>query len=200
MCHSGPEEEARADLERLRSFGAPDAEDVIAAPFRDLHFLLTEYYPPARTVSHEQPVTALSDELLDAFVARIREPAGSGRRNIEINPRLGAFGRAPESPSALRETGEEPTWMTVPIVWWDEPSEDDAHVEWTEAVFEDICRIGPAVDRAAPNTVAVPLDLDGVARLYGDRFERLRELKRQWDPDNVFHGSHNIPPAARPDQ
>jgi FAD/FMN-containing dehydrogenase len=196
MCHSGPADEARAHLERLRSFGAPDAEDVSVVPFRDLHFLFTDFYPPSRTISHEQPVTALSDDLLDAFATRIREPAGSGTRNIEINPRLGAFGRAPEFPSALREAAEEPTWMTTPIVWWDDASEDESHVQWTEDVFEDIWRIGPAVDRAAPNTVAVPLDLDGVARLYGDRFERLRELKRQWDPDNVFAGNHNIPPAS----
>ena len=195
VCHAGPRERALADLERLRSFGAPDAQDVSAMPCRDAHFAFTDWYPPSRTVSHEQPVTELGDELLDAFVARIREPAGTGARNIEMNPRLGALGRAPELPSALRETSEEPTWMTVPICWWDDPAEDDAHLEWTESVVDDIRRIGPAVDRACPNTVAVPLDRDGVARLYGDRFERLRELRRRWDPESVFVGSHDIPLA-----
>ena len=88
--------------------------------------------------------------------------------------------------------------MVCPLCFWQDESEDELHLRWTANVHDDICRIGPAVDRARPNTVAVPLDLDGVARLYGDRFERLRELKRQWDPDNVFAGSHNIPPAMPP--
>jgi hypothetical protein len=195
MCHTGPEEQARADRETLRSFGPPDEESVSAVPFRDLHFMFDDWYPPSRTVAHEQPVAALTDELVDAFVARIREPAGGGMRNIEINPRIGALARAPEIPSALRETAEERTWMVVPICWWQDKSEDESHVRWIEDVFQDIRRIGPAVDRARPNTVAVPLDLEGVAWLYGDRFERLRQLKRQWDPDNVFAGNHNIPPA-----
>jgi hypothetical protein len=32
--------------------------------------------------------------------------------------------------------------------------------------------------------------------MYGDRIGRLRELKRRWDPDNLFPGNHNIPPAT----
>jgi len=164
-------------------------------PFRDVHFLLDEFYPPCRTEMNEQPVTDFGDELLDTFIARVREPAGTGRRGIEMFPRLGALGRAPELPSALRETGEEPTWMVVPGCWWDDPSEDDAHLRWIDAVGEDIRRIGPVADRARPNTVTRALDLEGLHWLYGDRLARLRELKRRWDPDNAFRGSHNIPPA-----
>src|SRR5262249_43072490 len=44
VCHTGVEEQARADLERLRSFGAPDAEDVSTMPFRDVHFAYTDMY------------------------------------------------------------------------------------------------------------------------------------------------------------
>ena len=143
----------------------------------------------------EQPATALSDELVEAFVGRIREPTGTGRRKIAFNPRRGALGRDPEFPSALRDTGEEPTWMLCPVSLWDDASEDQAEISWVNAVGEDICRIGPAANRAVPNTVSGPLDLEGVEWLYGDRLPRLRELKRRWDPDNAFRGGHNIPPA-----
>jgi FAD/FMN-containing dehydrogenase len=30
---------------------------------------------------------------------------------------------------------------------------------------------------------------------YGENWDRLRELKRRYDPDNLFHLNHNIPPA-----
>ena len=58
-----------------------------------------------------------------------------------------------------------------------------------------IQRIGPAPDRRDPSTVGVKLDHDGVARMYGERFDRLCEVKRRWDPENLFLGAHDIPPA-----
>jgi FAD/FMN-containing dehydrogenase len=37
---------------------------------------------------------------------------------------------------------------------------------------------------------------DRVRSAFGDSaWQRLVELKRQWDPDNVFRLNHNIPPA-----
>ncbi|GAB7008017.1 hypothetical protein JCM18899A_54960 [Nocardioides sp. AN3] len=56
-------------------------------------------------------------------------------------------------------------------------------------------KIGPARSGHHPNTAGVPLDLDGVRDMYADRLDRLRELKREWDPDNTFSGNHNVLPA-----
>lgn len=30
---------------------------------------------------------------------------------------------------------------------------------------------------------------------YGRNYDRLREVKTRWDPDNTFHPNANIPPA-----
>jgi len=43
------------------------------------------------------------------------------------------------------------------------------------------------------------LDQDEPERVqdaYGERYERLREIKREWDPDNFFHMNQNIEPAG----
>jgi FAD/FMN-containing dehydrogenase len=34
-----------------------------------------------------------------------------------------------------------------------------------------------------------------VASVYGPNYERLRDLKSKYDPDNLFRMNHNIPPA-----
>ena len=37
---------------------------------------------------------------------------------------------------------------------------------------------------------------DAVRSAYGPNYQRLTEIKRQYDPENVFRHNHNIPPAA----
>jgi FAD/FMN-containing dehydrogenase len=194
-CHTGPAGQARADLDRLCSSSTPDVKAVNEIPFRDLHFVNDELFPPMRVIIDEQPLRALDDELIETLVARIREPADGAMRFVEVSPRFGAFGRAPEFPSVLREAAEPPTWSLGPGCWWDDGSEDADHAEWTRQVMADIRRIGPAEGGMHPNSVGIAVDDEGLERMYGDRLPRLRELKRRWDPENVFSGTHEIPPA-----
>ena len=35
-----------------------------------------------------------------------------------------------------------------------------------------------------------------VPAAYASNYDRLREIKAAWDPDNVFRANHNIPPAS----
>lgn len=194
-CHSGPPEHARAEFDRLCAFASPVEAAVTELPFRDLHFVNDGLFAPSRVLIDEQPVTALDDELIATLIRRIREPGGDAMRAIEITPRVGAFGRHPEFPSAMREGPEPPIWSIGPGAWWEDESEDEGHARWTAAVMADIRRMGPAEGGMHPNSIGVKVDLEGLARMYGDRLPRLRELKRRWDPDNIFAGNHGIPPA-----
>jgi FAD/FMN-containing dehydrogenase len=36
---------------------------------------------------------------------------------------------------------------------------------------------------------------DRVPAAYGENYSRLRPLKRQWDPDNLFRANYNISPG-----
>ena len=36
---------------------------------------------------------------------------------------------------------------------------------------------------------------DRVGAAYGANFERLAQIKRRWDPGNLFRGNHNIRPV-----
>jgi FAD/FMN-containing dehydrogenase len=77
---------------------------------------------------------------------------------------------------------------------------------WTDAALDeamaDWCRRALAVvepDRALGAYANGNSDVgpDESRRIYGDaKLERLAALKRDWDPDNVFHVNPNVAPAA----
>ena len=196
VCHSGTDEVAGADLQRLRSFGAPEADTVRPMPFREASFLYDDLFGPMRATMDDQPVGGLGPELVQALVEKILEPAGGGLHTIEIVPLRGALARAPEFPSALRETAQEPGVGLSPAAWWENASEDHSQDRWVAEVTEIIRRIGPTTEGQHPSAVGVTLDLCGVQRMYGERIDRLRQLKHRWDPDNLFRGAHNIQPAT----
>ena len=195
VCHSGSGEQARAELDRLRSFGPPNADTVTEVSFRDLHFRHDDLFPPMRTTLDDQPVSVLGDELVAALVAAVSRPAGEAAHIVEIVPHAGALGRRPAFAGALHEAAYGPIWNVSPGGYWQSESEDSVHDQWVQDVLAAVRRIGPTVDGRHPNAVGVALDAAGVERMYGGAFARLRELKLRWDPDNMFPGVHTIPSA-----
>jgi FAD/FMN-containing dehydrogenase len=75
---------------------------------------------------------------------------------------------------------------------WDDPSGDEAHFGWVRKLWsfvEPDLTTGRYV-----NEVADAEESPGRS-IYGDaKYERLVELKRAWDPDNVFRLNQNIRP------
>lgn len=75
---------------------------------------------------------------------------------------------------------------------WDEPGDDEAHIDWTRWLWG-------AMHRLAVGVYVNFLGEEGSGRVvqaYGeDKFRRLVEVKSKWDPRNLFRINQNIPPA-----
>ncbi|GAA1395081.1 FAD-binding oxidoreductase [Pseudonocardia kongjuensis] len=195
VCHSGSPEDAKSDLDRLRAAGTPDEETVCALPFLELCTMFDDGYPPMRAAMDEQSVGELTDELVAALVEKVREPATGAARSFELVPRYGAMCAAPPHPGAWRESAVAPSFGVGPTAFWEDPAADAANVRWVADAIGTVRQVGTVAGDDHPGSVGTARDLDGLRGLYGDRLDRLRTLKRAWDPGNVFTGSHNIPPA-----
>ena len=73
---------------------------------------------------------------------------------------------------------------------WDDDSEEPAHLAWINAIRKAML---PWTRGAYVNYIDGNI-ADWPAQYHGDNFERLRQVKRDWDPENVFHFPQSIPP------
>ena len=133
-------------------------------------------------------VADCSPAVLEAFVAHVEHVPGDS--SISISAMGGAIGRVPDDVAAF--TGREHPFDLSPDSAWSDPALDEANATWVRqamAIAEpdllpgryinELSEAGPEITRAS----------------YGDaKLERLRGLKRAWDPTNVFRLNHNIAP------
>ena len=102
----------------------------------------------------------------------------------------GAIARVADD--AMAFTGREaPFWLGVEAAW-DDPSLDGAHREWGRVTMDALTPF-----TAEGHYVNDMMETgDDVARgVYGDaKYDRLVQLKRTYDPDNVFRLNQNIRP------
>jgi FAD/FMN-containing dehydrogenase len=82
--------------------------------------------------------------------------------------------------------------VLIALVWTD-PTTTDANVAWTRDTYAAIT--GSLAARRYVNYLGDDETIDAVRAAYGPNFDRLVEVKRRYDPENVFHLNQNIPPG-----
>ncbi|KKD09508.1 FAD-binding oxidoreductase [Streptomyces sp. WM6386] len=188
LTYAGPEADMRKLAEPLLAL-PHEAEIVGAMPYADVQCMLDD--PPGmRNCWSAEYLTGAPDDFLDVFCSRARSmPVPTGSIHV-LFPLGGAISAGPhEYPVPYRDA----PWAVHPFAMWEDPSDDERVVQWVRDVRTD----------AQPwSTGAVYLNFIGdegtervVAGLGPENARRLAEVKREFDPDNVFRFNHNIRPA-----
>ena len=128
-------------------------------------------------------------DVLDGFVAHVESVPGDS--SISVTAMGGAIDRVDDDSAAY--TGRGRPFDVSPDTSWTDPALDDANAAWVRgamAIVEPHLMPGRYINELS----------DGGPEMtrssYGDtKLERLRELKRAWDPTNVFRLNHNIDPS-----
>jgi FAD/FMN-containing dehydrogenase len=183
--------------------GPVDQGDSVIAPFRALAEPYADMVRPMRYPElYDGPepeaqlasgVNFFTDPLDPATVEAIFEelPKSTAMMNaIQLRVLGGAFGRVPGDATAFghRDRG---LFINVAAMYAD-PGEKETHDAWVNGLADSLGRNG------AGGYVGFMGDEDEatVRAAYPDaNWDRLREVKRRYDPDNLFHLNHNIPPA-----
>ena len=191
---------ARTYLEEFRkSFGSPAEEHVEEMAYVEIQSVGDESHRHGkRRYSAGHYLTEFSDAAIDAFLSR-GIPAGASEPDWGRQPGGGfqAYG------GAIAEVGDDDSAFS----FRDTLIEFFAGSTWTDSA-EDAERmagarawakaIEPFSTGTYVNVISDP-GSEGVGRAYrAGQTARLAELKRTYDPDNVFHLNQNIRPAAQP--
>jgi hypothetical protein len=110
---------------------------------------------------------------------------------IQLRVLGGQMARIPATETAFAH--RDAAVMAMVLTLYEDPSTEAAQVAWTEALHEKL----------ATNDVGVYsnfLEAEGEDRIRqaypAGTYERLADVKRRYDPANLFHLNQNIPPAA----
>jgi len=190
FVYDGDPESGAAALAPFREVATPLAELVMPMPYPGIYEMLRDAEQRAPATHRSLFLSTLDDAAIDEILARHAAPS-SPMAMTQIRILGGAMARVDASATAFahRDAGVMVTLIT-PFM---DPAEAPVHTAWTHSYFEAL----------RPNATGVYsnfLEDEGDARIREayptETFRRLAEVKRRYDPSNLFHMNQNIAPAT----
>jgi FAD/FMN-containing dehydrogenase len=179
-------------VEPVTRFGAPIVNMNGPIPYTVLQSALDDIDPHGhRYWERGDNLTGLTDGVIEALVRGARSMT-SKRNEILVFPMGGAIARVPDEATAFGD--RTAPWAVWVVGQWTDPAEDAMHRDWTRTVSAslDPWKTGSVYLNAIGGEVTEARK----AAAWGSaqKLERLRRLKREWDPHNLFRLNPNIEP------
>src|SRR5262245_4946988 len=191
--YDGPADEGEKVVAPLRNFGIPLVDFSGRMPYRTIQTLYDSLFPKGRDRCYWKStyLKGLDDEIIRAITSRLAE------RPSELTfSSIWKFGGAMRRVTADRTAfgdGSMPYMLSLDAIW-SSPRDDEANIGWVRRFCSDMQR---------HSTGRLYLNFPGHgegATLVRDAFgaeiyARLQEVKRRFDPENVFRMNQNILPG-----
>jgi FAD/FMN-containing dehydrogenase len=188
--HTGSPEQAEVDLAPIIGFGSPAVVQVGPMPYPVLNTMLDDGYPKgALNYWKSSFLAGLDDGLFDTLAERFAV-CPSPMSAMVLEHFHGAVTRVGVTDTAVPH--RDPGYDLVITSEWMDPMATDENIAWTRELYSAI-EPHQAVRRYV-NYLGDDEPIDAVRAAYGPNYDRLVEVKRRYDPDNVFHLNQNIAP------
>jgi len=191
-CYTGPPEDADAVLAPMRAVGKVAVDAVGPMPLPALQSFFDPLFPPGQQwywrTDFVQEIDDEAARIHADFGARLPTPQST----MHMYPVDGAAARvdADDTAWAYRDA----RWCQVMVGVDPDPAKADEirafTVEYWEALHPHSMGGGYVNMMMAEGD-----DDDRVRKSYRGHYDRLKEIKRSYDPGNLFHVNQNIPPA-----
>ena len=193
LFHAGDPEAGRNAIEPVRHFGKPLGEFIGVQPYRSWQQTFDPLLAPgARNYWKSHNFADLSDGAIETTIKYVNNLPSP---HCEIF--FGQIGGATMRPSPESAAYPHRDTMYVCNVHgrWDTPAEDREGMEWARGFFRDTA---PHATGGVYVNFLTDDESDRVTAAYGPNYRRLAEIKRKYDPQNLFRVNQNIRPDMRP--
>ena len=189
VCWTGSVAEGERALAPLRALATPVADTVSLIPYPDIYRFTAHQATPQCVSIRSMFADTVSDAALDAALEAIRR-ATSPFSLVQFRGLGGALARVGKDATAFAHRDKR--YLVAIIGLWLDAAEDAAvHSAWTESLWQTIRPEGSGV-------YVNFLQAEGAARVHDAyppaTYARLAEIKRKYDPQNMFRFNQNIPP------
>ena len=184
-CYTGDPADGQALLDGLRSVATPMFELIAPMPYPAIYDFTADGTVPTREASRSMFLGALPDEVLDAIVESMA--GASPASMIQLRVLGGQMARVPVDETAFAHR-TQPYILTIVRGWQD--GDDAAEAAWVDASFARVRSYG----RGVYSNFTVN-EAHRINDAYPEAtYRRLAEVKRVYDPTNVFAMNLNIAP------
>jgi FAD/FMN-containing dehydrogenase len=191
ICYAGPVAAGEATLKPLRQFGTPLADLVAPTPYVDVQRIFDPSYPSG-LLNYWQGsfMRELTDDAIDALVESYAA-VPSTLSAVAIEHMGGAVRARGDTDSAFSHRSASLSVIITSL--WSDAADSAINTEWARQLWRQMERSSTGASYV--NYLGEGEPEDRVRAAYGQSYSRLVDIKRKYDPANLFRMNQNIRPA-----
>jgi FAD/FMN-containing dehydrogenase len=189
-CWTGGADRAEEVLAPVRSWGSPLMVGLAEMSFAEMQGMFEPLNPPGMQWYWRSD---FYDDLTDDAIAVHEKYAAAlptPESTMHLYPMDGATSRPAADATAFPYRGDG--WTGVIVGVDPDPAGAESIAAWTKDYWAEL---RPMSTGGVYVNFLMEEGADRARASYGANFRRLQQVKRRYDPDNLFHINQNIPPA-----
>jgi FAD/FMN-containing dehydrogenase len=192
VCHAGSQASGRRAVAPVKRLGAPVMDEIGPMPYTVVNTLFDPGFPRgALNYWKSNFLRALPDEGIETIIDRFAT-SPSPMSGLLLEHFHGAATRVAPTDTAFPH--RTPGYNLVVVSEWLDPAATSANVAWARETYDAMAPHFAAGRYTNYLGVDDIKERSAVEAAFGPNIERLRQVKRRYDPDNVFHLNQNIAP------
>lgn len=190
-CWAGAIEEGESAIRPLREVAPVVAEHVGPMPYPALNSAFDGLVPPG--LQHYWKanfVRELTDDVIEAHVEH-GSTMPTVNSTVHLYPINGACHRVGPEETAFGH--RDASFAPVIAGMWPDAADNDKNIKWVRDYYK---ATAPHSEEGGYVNFAAADDQGRVSANYGANYDKLVEVKKKYDPNNLFHMNQNIDPKG----